>query len=66
MNKRNKANMKQAKIKYNYEIIEIIQYLVELQTRCYNKSTSHIKSYDDKEKIYMMFADLIHEIGKYK
>tara|TARA_Y100001972_G_scaffold105691_1_gene133455 strand:+ start:18 stop:218 length:201 start_codon:yes stop_codon:yes gene_type:complete len=66
MNKRNEVNMKQAKIKYNYEIIEIIQYLVELQTRCYNKSTSHIKNYDDKEKIYMMFADLIHEIGKYK
>jgi|TARA_R100000329_G_C7437316_1_gene153750 hypothetical protein len=52
--------------KYDHKIIEVIQYLVQLQTNIYNRSTTPIKNYDDREKIYTMFADLINEVGKYK
>ena len=52
--------------KYDHKIIEVIQYLVQLQTNIYNRSTPPIKNYDDREKIYIMFADLIKEVGKYK
>ena len=51
---------------YDYRVIEVIKYLVELKYQCYNRSTTPIKNYDDREKIYLMFADLITEIGKHK
>ena len=64
MNKNKSKGFKMTK--YDYRIIEVIQYLVQLQTNIYNRSTTPIKNYDDREKIYTMFAELINEVGKYK
>ena len=51
---------------WDYRVIEVIQYLVQLQYKCYDRNSIPIKNYEDREKIYSMFADLITEIAKHK
>tara|TARA_X000001388_G_scaffold68440_1_gene56276 strand:- start:311 stop:520 length:210 start_codon:yes stop_codon:yes gene_type:complete len=54
--------------KWNHEIVDTIQYLAQLQYSLYRGKGENkpIKNYDDREKIYLMFADLITELVKHK